>query len=69
MEKLIIKPFAPLTILLDEQKNIHIYGIMRYNAAKGDWEILKDTFVDKKDAINKIDSLNKDAGNIAIIIE
>ena len=69
MEKLIIKPFAPLTILVDEKKNIHLYGIMRYNATKGDWEILKDTFTDKQEAFNKIDTLNEDAGNIAITIE
>lgn len=42
---------------------------MKYNAVKSDWEFLSDIFTDKQTALDKIEILNKDAGDITTIIE
>ena len=69
MEKLKFKPYALFIISQDEQKRNYRSGIMRYNAVKSDWEFLSDIFTDKQTALDKIEILNKDAGDITTIIE
>ena len=69
MEKLKFKPYALFIISQDEQTRNYRYGIMRYNDVKSDWEFLSDIFTDKQTALDKIEILNKDAGDITTIIE